>query len=367
MKKALIIFLLSLCKISASSQIVYSQFSNPAGKATTTSSGLCFSCSISNELNVVDNDISNNATIVMSAGIVGASRGIRAKLPSLVPGNTKAGFYINIGSVVSSLPTVTLTTYKSNAARETIITNGNVVSLLGGGLGYVCATTGSALDYDEVGISFTSGALTVGLSVSVFYAFGGGSTCPVTALPVKKIVLSVSIISNTPSITWAAEDDGNIKYELQRKTNEGSFKTIHTETSPDNIGPKEFHFSDIDANAGLNYYRILATDDKSLSVLYSRTVSINLHSNLPGTIKMYPNPVTGNEFNIIFNQISNEQYRLQIIDKTGRFFYNEYFKSSGNNSSTIKLKSHLAAGIYIIRIVNESKKSPTLYEKLIVL
>lgn len=299
----------------------------------------------------------------MVAGIA-ASRGIKVKLPSLQAANTKAGFYISISSVVSALPSVTVTTYKNNNStpRETIINAGNLVTLLGGGNGYVCGTT--TLDYDEIGITFNSGLASVGLSADIFYGFGGASTCPVSVLPVRNIVFSVSN-EEKPLLTWKAEDDGDVLYEVQRSNNEQLFKTIYQVTGASYSGLKEFLYTDIDAPAGTIYYRIFARD-KSGTGFYSRSVSVKPITTTNNNIVTFPNPVKGNVFTIRLSKPATNQH-LQIIDKGGRVLYSEYVVAPRNNLLNIHLDKYLPAGIYIIKLNSNSKEVQAQYGKFIIL
>ena len=365
MKKLLLILIPLAFTLLSSGQIVFSTFTDPTGKYSTTSSGICLGCSITNTSNVADISYSNYATIVISAGLA-VSRGIRAKLPSVVPGNTRAGFYVDIGGVVSGLPSVSLTTYKSGSARETIITSGNIVSLLGGSLGYVCASTNPLLDYDEVGISFTGGALSVGLSADVYYAFGGGATCPTASLPVKLIDISVQNNNDIPLITWKTIEDNNSVYNLQRSYNGVSFTTIHTESSSTNKSSDTFSFADTNASEDLLYYRVEVFDKNSLVSFFSKTITINRSANrVRKGITVFPNPVNENTFTITLSSDYRAQYKSEIIDGSGRIAAIPILTKQGQVIRAT-LHKQLPAGIYTVVLFNISNKQ-TSYARIIII
>jgi hypothetical protein len=343
--------------LNVPAQVIYSTFSDPTGKFSTTQSGICFSCSISNTSNVADADFSNNATIIVSAGIA-ASRGIRAKLPSLVPGNTKAGFYFSVGSVVAGLPSITLTTYKSGSARETLIAGGNIISLLGGSLGYICSTTSPSLDYDEVGISFNGGLFTVGLSADVFYAFGGGATCPVFALPLTSIRLSVKSINSIPLVTWEMATDKNATCNLQRSYDAVTFNTIHT---VNNLKPgylNTFTYRDSSTAENSFYYRIEVVDNSTSASYFSETVHIrNERTEIKNGISIFPNPVTANYFTLALPPNYQPANKVVIIDETGRII-DEPSVLIARQSIRVSLRKKLAPGIYTVRIISSSNNQP---------
>src|SRR5262245_31933668 len=131
MRQFYTILVLFLYCSSSFGQTGMSQFSDASGNYQASSSGFCFSCSISDTSQVADMDLSNYSTIMMSAGAI-ATRGIRAKLNALVPGNTMAGFFIDISNTISGLPSVKVSTYKNGVFQETVVNNGDLISLLGG-------------------------------------------------------------------------------------------------------------------------------------------------------------------------------------------------------------------------------------------
>ena len=357
-----------LFSIPVSAQTALSQFADPTGKYSTTSSGSC-ACSITNTSQVADNDLSNNATIVMAASVFGANRGIRAKLNSLVPGNTKAGFFVRIGSILGLLPTVTLTTYKSGSVRETLITNGNIVSVLGGSLGYICATTGSSSDYDEVGISLNSGVATLGLTADIFYAYGGYSSCPIISLPVKLIHIAVSRKDKKPMLTWEAEDNGNTTYEIQRSNDGETFTAIGIAISDNTNSTKTFYFTDTYITTKNTYYRIRATDNNLTGSLFSKTVSLpGLPDHANNFITVFPNPVTGKEFMISIPGIQTNQYDLHLIDKTGKIVYTNVITAVNTDQSIkIILNRELSPGVYIVSVKGMNHPAQPMYSKLIIL
>lgn len=349
LKKILSALPLLLCMQSMAQ--ITSQFADPTGNFSTTSSGVCFGCSFSNTSRVADMDASNYATITISAGLA-ASRGIRAKLNAISPGNTYAAFYVNIGSVVSALPSVTLSTYKSGTLRQTVITNGNIVTLMGGAAGYISALTNS-FDYDEIGISLNGGFATVGMTAQIYYAIGGLSSPPLFVLPVKFTSVDVKEKDNLAHLTWAANDDGNTTYEVQRSYDGIHFNTIAQQTSGNNTGSKTFSHTDYTAENELLYYRVGTKPGNGTGTTFSKTVAITLLSDKK-PLRVFPNPVANGSFTIYSGISSGEVMMLRMTDNGGRIIYTE--RLTGNNKIIrVSLRKVIPPGLYFITMQSENK------------
>jgi len=342
-----IFFLLS---VQSFAQISTSQFADPTGNYSTSSSGVCLGCSINNTARVADMDVTNFATITISAGLV-ASRGIRAKLNALTPGNTYAGFYVNIGSVVSALPSVFISTYKNGLLRQNLISNGNIATLMGGAIGYVSALTNS-LDYDEVGISLNGGLATVGMTAQIYYAIGGYPSPPQFALPVMFTSFEVKEKYNLPHLTWTSNDDGSSTYEIERSYDGIHFNSIAHLISNINAGDKTFSYTDKTAENDLVFYRVHAKPESGVGVTYSRTVAITL-LNYKNSLRIFPNPLTTGTFSIHTGTFSTEAVILKITDNAGKIIYSE--RLTGNNKIVhIRLRKSVPAGLYFITMQSES-------------
>ncbi|MGC4039020.1 MAG: T9SS type A sorting domain-containing protein [Chitinophagaceae bacterium] len=362
MSKAFLLLFFTIDILTSSGQTGLSQFSDPTGKYSTSSSGTCIACSFSNPSYISDNNLGNYATINVGASVFGAVRGIRAKLSSLVSGGTKAGFYINVGSVVSFLPSVDVNTYKAGVYQETIVSNGDLISLLGGSAGNVCASTNISKQYDEVEINFNMGALTVGATMQVYYAFGGFSSCPSVTLPVRFIDLAVLRGNdNAATVTFTFEDDGNSQYNLEKSSDGHSFTIIDSKTSGTQAGQKNIQF--IDALPGqVAYYRV-SVENTHGQRIYSKIVTY--HAGVSGEkFDIFPNPVSGNQFIIGFHSIDRKTYTIRIFDNTAHLLYSATIVNS-SLQHLVNLNKNIPAGIYNISISETNSAQRPAYKKII--
>lgn len=83
-------------------------------------------------------------------------------------------------------------------------------------------------------------------------------------------------------------------------------------------------------------------------------------------IRLYPNPVTSNEFKIQFSGIAADDYSVQVIDALGQVVVTKMLNAGGKmNVFTVRIPESATKGIYIVRIVDKANK-PVYSEKIIV-
>jgi hypothetical protein len=359
MKKAFIIFICTLTSFIVCAQTGVSQFADPTGMYSTGTSGICV-CSFSNTSAIADNDLGSFATVNVAASVFGATRSIKTKLNNTVAGNTRAGFYINVHSVIPLLPTVTMKTYKTGTLQETIVSNADMITLAGGSAGNLCGLTGLSKPYDEVELIFNMGTLTATASIDVYYGFGGFNSCPGAALPVKLIAFNVVEQNKFPVITWKGQTDEDAYYELQRSTDGNLFTAIYNTYAVAGKDTKQFSFIDKTGTGGNTYYRLVISGSDRQQSINSKIININLPEYNGSVVHIYPNPSPGRELTIQFNGNGNKQYQLQIYDQSGRLLANEPVKSKNNNGTvTIHLSKQLPAGLYYTRLIEAGL--PALY------
>lgn len=128
----------------------------------------CIGCSISNENNLLDADLTNFASISLGIGIANAGY-IKIKMGQTYPSGTRAGFVADVnGGLVGLLNGVSLVPYLNGVAGSSIST-GNLINILGFGGG----TNISAVfcqPFDEIRISVSSFA-SVGADYKIYYAY----------------------------------------------------------------------------------------------------------------------------------------------------------------------------------------------------
>jgi hypothetical protein len=75
-------------------------------------------------------------------------------------------------------------------------------------------------------------------------------------------------------------------------------------------------------------------------------------------VSIYPNPVTNNQFTILFNQMDAGNYSIQITDVMGRRVSQRSVSINGDNQfQNIKLNSLVSKGVYLIQVTDANSKS----------
>ena len=77
---------------------------------------------------------------------------------------------------------------------------------------------------------------------------------------------------------------------------------------------------------------------------------------LVGDAKVFPNPVTTDQFNVSFEGMVTGKYTILFTDLAGRPLQSKVVSIKGNQIETIKLNSKTPKGMYIVNVMGENKK-----------
>lgn len=84
------------------------------------------------------------------------------------------------------------------------------------------------------------------------------------------------------------------------------------------------------------------------------------------SIAVYPNPVTSGFFKITFADQAPGRYNVQLLDVTGKVISTKpYTLVSKVQVEEFRLPQQLAAGNYLVRVVNESNSAPAVYQLVV--
>jgi hypothetical protein len=85
-----------------------------------------------------------------------------------------------------------------------------------------------------------------------------------------------------------------------------------------------------------------------------------------GDAKVYPNPITGNEFNVIFDNQVAGKYTIVLTDIAGRAFQSKLVSiTRPYQVEAIRLAAKTGRGMYLVKVLGENKKM-AFSEKLVV-
>jgi hypothetical protein len=175
------------------------------------------------------------------------------------------------------------------------------------------------------------------------------------SLPVFLHKFSVTQLGPEHLIKWTTEQESDIEYyELQRSTNGRDFSAINRQVANNTIGPNNYSYSDNGFAPGINYYRLKIVE-LSAVIKYSIIVRTETQAETE-FFKVVPNPMTGDEFSLLYSSPEDGIVTIKINDVTGRLVHSlKEGVNSGQNVMYIKGLSRLPPGIYFVSVNKDGK------------
>ncbi len=269
-----------------------------------------------------------------------------------------------MGPVVGSVVTFTLTATNNGPAIATTVRANDI---LPAGYSYIShvaslGTYSNITGIWGVGALLVNQSVTLQITCSVNYPgpytnnadITGGqydndlsnnssSVTPFVPLPVNLLSFKATELDRQVKIDWSTSDDADCKYyEVQRSTtNRADWQMVWKGNCQS--GPIQSAYSCIDENpaSGMNYYRLLRTDDKGEMRAFD---PISLQIDAQKAFNLYPNPVTGLLF--VETGISNTA-NINFRDLNGRSIP---VKSEFRDKTHVLDLSNIQPGIYFISI-----------------
>ena len=220
--------------------------------------------------------------------------------------------------------------------------------------GYVAQ--GSANPQGTVAIPFDCalGPITAVLSLGA-----GGIICddvtistPAT-LPVKYNYFRSELISGGVNLKWATSYEfNNQKFVIEKSLNGSDYVEIGTVAGSENsTSEKAYQFLDGNFRRGeAAFYRIKQVDFDG-RFEYSKVVFVDTRNSGSDKVKIFPNPIQGNEPIQIsgINTADLNKGNIRVFNMTGNVVG---FKMAGTNA--IQLDENSPTGVYIIRVLDQS-------------
>jgi hypothetical protein len=140
-------------------------------------------------------------------------------------------------------------------------------------------------------------------------------------------------------------------YEVEKSADGISFSKAASVAAKAGI-TNAYNWFDFNVIKGVNYYRIKAISLNG-ETKYSAVVVVKLGSN--ASVNIYPNPVTGSQVNLQFNNLSKGTYTLRLMSKTGQLIQKQTIEHAGGSSlQSIIINAGMASGMYQLEISNEN-------------
>ena len=194
----------------------------------------------------------------------------------------------------------------------------------------------------------TAGTVTSLNAVSTFSPFTLGSISGLdNPLPVLFANVRAYEKNGGIQIEWSNMTEKDVAgYTVERSGNGTDFSSISQQTPTSNQNDR-VDYSAFDANPaqGINFYRIKAQETTG-KIVYSKILSVNVGSTTE-SLRLYPNPVKGNQITISMSNIKRGKYTLRVINTAGQDIFQQVINNQSSNlTQTLDLPSTIKAGVY---------------------
>jgi hypothetical protein len=194
----------------------------------------------------------------------------------------------------------------------------------------------------------TAGTITSSVAVNSFSPFAlASSSIDANPLPVVFGDVKAYERNGGVQVEWSNLTEKDVAdYTVERSTDGRSFSGIAGQLPTSNQNDRADYASfDANPSQGTNYYRIKAVETTG-KIVYSKVLSVNLGQSNTG-LKLYPNPVSGNQVTISLSNVSRGQYNLRVVNAAGQDIYKQAISTQGSTTTqTIDLPASIKPGVY---------------------
>jgi hypothetical protein len=187
-----------------------------------------------------------------------------------------------------------------------------------------------------------------------FFALGSTNKVdnPLTGqapLPVELIQFTAVRQGSAVAVAWATASEKNSAYfQVQRSADGRTFSNIERVEAQGNSSARH-NYATLDATplAGTSYYRLHQVD-KDGKAAYSPIVSVRFEGqHLAPALVAYPNPASGQGFQLLATNLGTTGGTVQVFDNVGRLVLT-HVAATGTVETTIQPARRLAAGMYFV-------------------
>ncbi len=291
-----------------------------------------FGTQFSNAIGVEDNVKMSNAADNLSILEGTKSLSIDGRLPAIA----NDVLVINIGSLSG-------TTYQLEIDATAYTANGLTAYLHDA---YKNTTTALAAGINT--ISFTADA-----KVAATYQNRFSIVFKPTTLAVNSFVASAKVNGTIATINWnTVGENGVTSYEVE-KSNDGTLFTAIAQQVAKNTATASYTATD-DKVTVTTYYRIKAISTDG-TITYSNIAKLSTNNSPLTTI--YPNPLTGNTFNVQLGNVVAGKYVVSITNALGqKVAESTIAHAGGNGTHSVNIESSIAKGVYNVLITSVDSK-----------
>ncbi|OSZ82132.1 hypothetical protein CAP35_02365 [Chitinophagaceae bacterium IBVUCB1] len=167
-------------------------------------------------------------------------------------------------------------------------------------------------------------------------------------LIIPPLHVAVFTVPNTgTSYQWQEDDNKGGGYKDLR---EGiPYKGVYTNTLI--IDPIQLTMSGNKYRCVINGVCVSTVTSKFGTLVIDPALSVSGIKSEDNGVTVYPNPMSGNELNIVFRKDVKGATDIKVMDKLGKVVYKTTIEQLKNNIASINLQA-LAAGVYMIQVAN---------------
>jgi hypothetical protein len=193
-----------------------------------------------------------------------------------------------------------------------------------------------------------------GMSGFSQFAVGGESS---VSLPINFSNIKAFQQGSAIKVEWNNLTESDMSaYSVERSADGRNFTAIGQVTARVNNGSKaEYSFTDAAPLSGVNYYRILATENTG-SKKYSMIVKVDTKSGATDIV-VYPNPVIGGQVSLQASGLPKGQYTVRIFNANGQQVQSQVINHTGGGTTqVITLPNAVKAGMYSLQLSGNDMK-----------
>ncbi len=182
------------------------------------------------------------------------------------------------------------------------------------------------------------------------------TTCGSTNISPYITNFSAQSTGNGVTLAWGAITEGDAGYIVVERSIDGqTYEALDVINGTNGLlNPRVHTFTDAHAEKTNIYFYRLKVVKANGTYYYSSVQSVNLPGVTGEILRIYPNPVTHNELNIVSISPSVIPFEYQIVDLSGRILIKGEIAPTGRK---ILDMSRLSTGMYILHITQENGES----------
>lgn len=186
---------------------------------------------------------------------------------------------------------------------------------------------------------------------------------PVSLVTVPIIFTNVKAYQKNTGINleWNVATESNTReYNVEKSVDGRNFSNAMTIPAKNrNNTAVSYNWFDGQPNNGINYYRIKLVAEGG-DVKYSEVVRVNAGKSAEA-ISIYPNPFSGNKFNLQLINKPKAEYAVKLYNSAGQTLYDKMIIHQGGSATeTIYLTAPLVKGLYQLNIKSASGTNETI-------